>query len=114
MAKIQKKEDQRLLFPALILKKFFRGLFSAQTFIGHGEFLSAFGSACGQHSATVSRGHSLSEPVFMSASRVRGLVRSFHISTILYLRFFWTAKIHFFLFQQPTFEKIFPNILCLL
>ena len=99
MAKIQKKEDQRLLFPTIIPFPF--GLFSSQTFIRHGEFLSALCSASGQHSAAVGGGHSLSEPVFMSASRVRGLVCSFHIIIVFFvLTFLRVQKYIFFVFNR--------------
>ena len=66
-AKIQKKEDDRLLF---LDKNAIIGqlLFSAETFVRNGQFFSAFRSAGGQYTATVGGGHSLSETVFVSAS----------------------------------------------
>ena len=85
------------------------GLFSAETFVGNSQFLSAFCSAGSQHAAAISSGHSLSETVFVSASFIRRLICSFHLSKCLFFSlFFGGAKIHFFL-NNPAFEKNNPK-----
>jgi hypothetical protein len=75
-AKIQKKEDICLLLIVENAKG--HKLFSAQAFVRNRQFLSALRSAGSQHAATIGRGHSFSETVFVSASFVRGLISSFH------------------------------------
>lgn len=57
------------------------------TFVGNGEFLSAFSAACSQNFTTVSGAHSLTEPVLVSSFSTGRLKRSLH-----FLLIFWNCK----------------------
>ena len=74
----KKKEDKACL-PSFFASENFSQLFSAHAFVRNGEFFSPFCTTSGQHSATISGGHSFSETMFVFASSVGRLECSFHL-----------------------------------
>jgi hypothetical protein len=73
-----------------------RLLLLTTAFVGYGQFLSAFSTACSQYATTVSGSHSLQKAVFVTTLALRGLECTFHcfISLILFNnRFVFSARL---------------------
>ena len=89
----------------------FSWLFSAHAFVRNGEFFSPFCTTSGQHSATISGGHSFSETMLVFASSVRRLECSFHLILAFVSLKFWGCKNTTFFETYNTFPKNYFNSL---
>jgi len=84
----------------------FEQLLFFRVFVRNGKSLSPFCSAGSQHSASVCGCHSFSESVFVFASSVRRLIRSFHRYIVLKLFIFLGVQKYIF-FETKKIRKNF-------